>query len=261
MSINGWTWYVCASLCLCAASTEADERADGLKRGEQLLRELKPLTEGHPETDYYELVKDGEAVGFTIVSLEAVKEEQRLVHRYSNESGITISEQTKLLGSMNVTLTPRFSPIRIEIEHTMIEAPGFILTNEEELLVGEKTISISKKSRGPKVSREVPTPQGPFVFAVTSLLQRVDFAKYPSFSLRRLDPANGQTTDLHFSVKTKPDGSREVSSTTDDGKEALRVVMSPDGTVSSWTLAPSPYVEKRTTKERVEELKARLAKP
>ncbi|MGB2988178.1 MAG: hypothetical protein WBE26_20100 [Phycisphaerae bacterium] len=250
-----------ALLCLTVTALGIDDDPALVEAGKAVVKGLKPLAPGTEETSYFEIkAGPGDAIGYVIASVEALRGKGEPVYRYVAETSITFPSKVRVLVLVNAKLRPDFEPIEIEMKRTVVNPDGSEKVVVQRAASGPKTVKLSTEADGQQTEGEAPRPERPFIYAIETLVQRLDHKKHDAYILREFDIHTGRAGSLVFTAKTWRDGTPTIITRYVSGGGSYQFWFDDGGTLLRWGMPSIPALFVRTTKEQAEGLKASMGK-
>lgn len=231
--------------------------------GRAAVDSLTPLAPGTRHESYFE-VKFGpeDTVGYVMAALEAIRDEDQLVYRYTLEFVTSFSSSgARLIAIASARLKPNFEPIEIEMTRTTIKPDGDRKTIVRRAAIASGKVVLTAEAGGEHRADEVPIPPRPFIYGIEMLAQRFDYRKHDHFTLREFDLNTGGAGLLAFKTADWTDGTQTVLTHNASGVQSYQFWYDREGKLLRWGEPSLPVIFVRTTKERALELKARFSAP
>lgn len=210
------------------------------------------------ETMHFEITTQNTTIGYLIASLRPASGDPAALD-YRVETVMKLPNGVRFDMLVTAQLTPEFEPKSIDARREGKTPDGRKQLTVDHVRVREKDIAIVQEEGGiTSLPRSVPRPEGPFVFGVEFLVQRIDAAKNPSFLVHELNPQTGEIIVHTFGIETLPDGMRKVHSRKADGNEGYVFALDASGKLQSWSEPPVLVISKRCTEGRIAEIKSQL---
>lgn len=244
------------------APIAAQDDAAGLAKGDQLIQNLQPEQAGSAApVQTFEAFLGENSVGYGILSMTLRKGATGMVYDYSHEVGLRMSDGTVIRGVIAGVLSPSFTPLSIRTERKATSKDGAAHTFSTELQVQGQQVTISSNENGKKTESKAALPAGTtIVFGIEALVGRLVVACQDSFAVRELQPDSGALKTVTLSTIAMPDGSFRVGASRDGRNVDVSFLISKTGSLLEFGDPNSEYAERPCTAQRLEELKALLAK-
>ena len=210
------------------------------------------------ETMHFEMTTQNTTIGYMIASLRPAGSDSPWLE-YRVETVMKLPNGVRLDMLVTAQLTAAFEPKSIDARREGRTPNGKKQLTVDHTRVREKDIALVREEGGiASLPQSIPRPDGPFVFGVEFLVQRVDAAKYPAFLVHELNPQTGETIVHTFRIEPLPEGMRKVNSRKADGNEGYAFTLDATGKLLSWSESPVPVISKRCTEGRIAEIKSQL---
>jgi hypothetical protein len=117
--------------------------------------------------------------------------------------------------------------------------------------VGEEKVSVRTFEKGEETSKEVDTPERPFISSPALVLQLARPQPGSEFALPIFHGSEGTVASRLYKVTDASDGRIDIEVVDEDGKPAGNYRLRADGSLDSFKEKGAAWVMERTTKEEV----------
>ena len=246
---------------LSVAAIGAGDEAALMEAGKAAVRGLTPIPPGAKFTSYFD-IKMGpeESVGYVIASLEAPRGEGEPIYRYTLELSISFASNARLQVMVKARLRADSEPIDIEVERVQIKPDGTRQATVRRAAIGKDKVTLSTERDGQQVKSEAPRPESPFIYAIETLVQRLDHKKHNRFTIGEFDIQTGGAGPITFTSEVLSNGLSTIITRNVNGEPSYQFWFDRSGQLIRWGEPSMPVLFIRTTKERAETLKAQFGK-
>lgn len=242
----------------CDLAHGAEDQPKAEPKADSLSAVLKDIPAG-TQTSYFEVRAGDETIGYTTVSLNVPASSGDVVYEYRRNAAARMGEGVRVEGLVIARLRPDFEPIRIDMKQTRISGDETVWASHR-IDVGPSAVEHMRVQEGSAIIRPTrgPRPASPFFFGIEVFAQQIQLRPDREFTIAEFNPETGQTRNLVFSAVPGEGGGSKLVVRKDDGQPGYTFVFDDRGVMQEWGAAGSPIVERRTTPERVKELKTEL---
>lgn len=156
------------------------------------------------------------------------------------ETSITFPSKVRVLVLVNAKLRPDFEPIEIEMKRTVVNPDGSEKVVVQRAASGPKTVKLSTEADGQQTEGEAPRPERPFIYAIETLVQRLDHKKHDAYILREFDIHTERAGSLVFTAKTWRDGTPTIITRYVSGGGSYQFWFDDGGTLLRWGMPSIP---------------------
>lgn len=227
--------------------------------GKKVVANLKLLAPGQNRAYYFEIMHGPkETIGYAAVTLTATGSAGNVVYEYTNIGAILFPTGDKLISDITGRLRPNFEPIEIDVWNARVTPDGQMFDGENTAVVSKEKTVLTSGGGGERVSRDVPRPEEPFIYAIVSFAAQHVPTPGERFVIREFDARSGGARDLLVNTDVWEDGTATVITTTRDGDTSYQFWYNEADVLIRWTEATVPAMFVRVYKSRLEELKTRF---
>ena len=233
-----------------------------LKEGERQLAQLPALKEGQAQTLHFEIQLAGRAVGVGELVLQAARREGQLIYEYRHQISVRLASQGTTRVVMSATLQPDFRPLSVLVTWTVSPPDGPPSSRSLSAAVERERVVIKISQSEHTQIKEVPLPEGPIVFGVDSLVDRLSeslrYRRKKDFGLRQLDVKTGELVVIYHHWTRNDKGDLQLSLSRDGKSPDEYFVFDREGSLAAYGKINPPFVELKVDQSRMTEVRKAL---
>lgn len=239
------------------ASGSAQEGPDLSETGKSALNAPALIPEGEEVLTYFNIMMGPDKViGFIESSLTRVTRDGQPVYKYHTQTEVHFPTRARLVVDVTADLHPNFEPINIRLERTVTQANGEQTVSLQRATFTKDKVELFGKVGGQEGTMKVVFPERPLVYGIETLVQRLDFKKFPKFRIHEFDMESGGSRPLRVEAKRWGDGTPTVITYNANDTISYQFWFDDEGSLTRWGEATLPTLFARTTRESVEQWKA-----
>jgi len=257
MMKQGHPWMATVMLAAFVAPAPAQEDVDLSETGKSALSAPAVLREGEPILTYYNIMLGPDKViGYIEASLELAARDGQPAYRYHTYTEVHFPTRARLRVEVTAAMHANFEPIKIVLKRTVIQATGEETTSLQRAEFADDKVQMFGQVGDQEGGMKVSLPARPLVYGIETLIQRLDFEKFPTFRLNEFDLQTGSARPLKVVASRWEDGTPTVITYNPDDTISYQFWFDNEGSLTRWGEASLPTLFVRTTKEAVEQWKA-----
>ena len=200
---------------------------------------------------------DSEPMGYSRIII--TKGDEPGAYSYLHEMTLQQPGGVLITAEATATLDDQFAPSVVSLTRVLHMPDGQRQSQVSRLEVHEAHLALSTDEDGQVSEREVPHPKVPFVFGVECLLESIDLVANPTFTFNELNPQDGTTQQLNYTVQAV-EGGFDVTATVDGSGAPSEdaYMLDGEGMFRGMRMVTAPLEEWRISEAEYNELKATL---